>query len=314
MRVPDDAMRKAIGCPQCGDRLRVPVVEIGAAPVAVEVVAPAPAAQAAGSALDFLDAPPSSVADIPASSTSTTIRTSRGSRKRRRGGSTPWGLWLFLAALAAAMGGAWVFLGGNSSALTGSLVATASGGGPQSGTVAYPESLPAASREAITRELSDRPLRFSTSSVAIEVTGTPTGLAFTVEPSEGTRVVQVDPAAAPPLAAYLTRSAASLNAARQTERSAAIEKMFGEMTLSDDGSIRPGAAAAYRDSVFLATLQDGLGGSVIANVAGTGVPVMAETNGKLLFALDPNVTLFELVERVGIDRLPDEFRYRVEVR
>ena len=327
MRTPDETIRRELDCPKCRGRLRVPVVEIGNAPVPVEVVEPV-AASAASDPFDLAAAPSGvppadpprfdPLADAtPAAADSEGLDFLTGSAPSssstpilRRKKKTPWGLWLTIAAGLAVIGGVYFTVGQPTAPLVGSLTATVASGGPHSATVPFPASVTPTDREALIAELQRQPVRLGSASVDVEVRAGQSGLEYTVTPAEGTQVLLVDPSTDPALAEYLAANAATLDAARTAGRDRAITQMFADLFGEE---LRPGAVAGYLDSVFLSGLQDGLGAAAVANVGGTAVPVM-HSDQTMAFAVQPGVSLFELVRRPNTDGLPPDFRYQVSVQ
>ena len=323
-------MRQEIGCPTCSGRLRVPVVSVGEIPVTV-VETPAvvttaassvaTAAPAAPAGFDFLaeETPaaasavptdPADAADLAATDDSSERSSSRSkSGRRRRSKKTPWGLYAFGVLLLAVVGGLGYVAMQTPDELVGVLPATVAASEMASGSVPYPASVSAEDRSRIVDAFGSDPVKISTASLLVEVAADDSGLTFTATPTETATVIDINADGDAALAAWLTANEAPLEAARIAGRDQAMAAVTTDLLT---GEVDPNAVAGAFESVFLATLQGGLGSAVVANVGGVAVPVMRQDGRTLRLAVPAGTSLLTLVPKPS-STLPQPFEYRVVI-
>ena len=195
--------------------------------------------------------------------------------------------------------------------LVGALPGTTAAGELASGSVPYPASVSAADRSRIAEAFGNDPVKISTASLLVEVGADETGLTFTATPTETATVIDVSADGDAALAAWLDANESRLDAARIAGRDQAMAAVTTDLLT---GEIDPNAVAGAFESVFLATLQGGLGSAVVANVGGVAVPVMRQDGRTLRLAVPAGTSLLTLVPRPSqAAAMPQPFEYRVAI-
>lgn len=333
MRTPDEAMGRETGCPKCAGRLTIPTVDIiEPDPVAVlvddpkagVVTEPVPSGPSPSAPVAAPPEPPSHVPAMPVAATDAFAfdaapsssppvgsgQPSGASRPYRRKKKSGIGVMVMIGLVSVAiLGGVAFVVNSGPGDMTGTAVAKIVPGEGLSTSIPLPAG---PSSERLVRELGSDPVQLRTELFETSFGATGTELLVRVTKTSVGEIFEVDFSADPAVSSWLEANGQASNQRRLTRLAENVATMA--VAIGTDPPSRDGAAA-YRDSVGLAGLQNGLGPHLIAEAAGFAHPVVSEPSPGVLRWVLPQGTIQFAVLPAPANRggLPATFRYDVTV-